>query len=61
MPENSTIVVEHGVRLGGGHAEQRGVEVDVLPAGEVGVESRAELEQGRDPAAAVDARRRSPR
>ena len=36
--------------LGGGEAEDGGVEVDVFAAGEVGVEAAAEFEEGGDPA-----------
>ena len=47
-------VVEVGVGLVPGQAEDRGVEVDVLPPGQVAVEAGAELEQGGQPAAALD-------
>ena len=45
IPENVDDVVELRVGLLAAEAEDRGVEVDVLAAGEVGVEARAELEQ----------------
>ena len=47
-------LVEDGVDLGGGEAEDRAVQVDVLAAGEVGVEAGAELEQGGDAAPGAD-------
>ena len=53
-------VVEDPVGLLAGEPEERGVQVDVLAAGELGVESGAELEQRGDaPALADDARRRA--
>ncbi len=50
-------VVEVPVGLLARQAEDRGVEVDVLPAGEVGVEAGAELEQRGEPTATVDGAR----
>ncbi len=45
-------LVEAPVELATGQAQDRAVEVDVLPAGQLGVEAAAELEQRRQPAAA---------
>jgi hypothetical protein len=47
-------LVEALAELAAGEPEDRAVEEDVLAAGEVGVEARAELEQRADPAARVD-------
>ena len=47
-------VVEDAVDLLAAHAVERGVDVDVLPAGEVGVEAGAELEERCQPAAHAD-------
>ena len=46
--------VEVLVGLRAAEAEDRCVEVDVLAAGQVGVEPGAELEQGGDASAALD-------
>ncbi len=53
-------VVERGVGLPARQAEERGVEVDVLAPGELGVEPGAELEQRREAAALADRPRGRP-
>ncbi len=61
MSANSTIVVELAPGLLLGHAEDRGVEVDVLAAGELRVEAGAGGDQAGDPAAGQHACRASGR
>ena len=51
MSANSTMSSNLPVGLGLGHAEDRGVEEDVLAAGELGVEAGAGGDQAGDPAA----------
>ena len=46
--------VEDAIGLPARHAEKGGVEIDILAAGELAIESCAELEQGSDPAACFD-------
>ena len=41
------------VDLGSAHAEDRAVQVDVLPAGQLGMEAGADLEQRADPAVQI--------
>lgn len=48
-------LVELALDLGSGHAEDRAVQVDVLPAGQLGMESSADLEQAGDAAMDLDA------
>ena len=63
-PANSTISSKLALDLAPLHAEDRAVQEDVLAAGELGMEARADLEQAADAAAdhrAARGRRRDPR
>ena len=53
-------VVVYAVRVPFRETEERGVEVDVLAAGELGVEAGAQLQQRRHPPAEADRARRGP-
>ena len=54
MSAKSTMSSNLRVGLGLGHAEDRGVEVDVLAAGQLRVEAGAGGDQAGDPAAGAD-------
>ena len=58
LGERDDVVVD-AVGVLARQAQERGVQVDVLATGELGVEPGAQLEQRRDPPALADRRRRS--
>ena len=60
-PENSAISGKLRLDLSALHPEDRAVQVDVLAAGELGVESCADLEQASDATTDLDAARRGVR